>query len=1600
MSKIVEERVTEMRFDNSQFESNVRTSLSTIEKLKQSLNFSGASKGLENINSTSENISRGLGGALETVRNKFSALEIMGITTLANITNSAVNAGKRIISALTIDPIKTGFEEYETQINAIQTILANTESKGSTLSDVNAALDELNTYADKTIYNFTEMTRNIGTFTAAGVDLDTSVSAIKGIANLAAISGSNSQQASTAMYQLSQALAAGTVKLQDWNSVVNAGMGGQVFQDALKETARVHGVAIDQMITDEGSFRETLSKGWLTSEILTETLSKFTGDLNEEQLKTMGYTEEQIASIIKMGQTANDAATKVKTFSQLFDTLKEAAQSGWTKSWQIMIGDFEEAKVLLTSISDSVGGFINSMSDARNNVLQTWKDLGGRTALIDGVTNALRALGSVLKPIGQAFRDVFPAITGEQLNNLTERFKNITSQMIISEATAGRLKRTFSGLFSIVNIAKNLFVSLVKSMEPLYDIGKSVIDTFFSITSVIGQFITNVSDAIEQTDLFGYAFDTLKTIIQPVVDFIKKGLGSINEAFKDMDLGDSETSGMITFMEGLKSLIVPLGGIGNTIEWILDGLTSIIIGGTNGLKIAFGWLSSGIDKGVDATANALKPIGTMSDIIGNIFNGIASVIKYVSKKISEAFNWLSDGFSKILNNGDADNIFKLVNGGIFTGILLGLKKIIDGFADISKGGGGFIESITDSLDAVKDTLGAYQSQLKAATLIKIASAIAILSGSLLVLSMIDPERLTSALVAMGVVMTELYAFMFSFEKIADSKGFASMSKITIPMIGLATAILILSKAMLRLSELDWKQIAKGLTSIAGLSATMVASASVMSKSSGKITKSAIGLIVFAGAIRILVGAVDKLGQMDVNKLTNGLVGVGVLCSELALFLKVTNLDGISMLKGVGLISLATSILILGNAVEKIGNLDVDQLTKGLTSIGVILTEIAIFAKLTGNSKNVLSTASSMVILGAAMLILGSAIEKMGNLNMTQIGKGLLSMAGSLTVITMAMKLMPKNVVSKAASIVILSSGLLILSKALKSMGDMEWGQIGKSLVTLAGSLTILSIAVNSMNGALPGAAAILVISGALALLTPILKSLGSMSLSDIGKGLLALSGAFGVIGLSAFLLSPVIPMIALLAGSITLLGVGCLAAGAGILAFSTGITALAVSGMAGVAVIIETVKGLIALIPYFLQQIGQGIIAFGQVIMSSAGTIVSVIVTVIQSICTAITQTIPTIMETVMTVLSTMLKTIADNIYQFVDAGVKILIGFLNGVSDNLEDVIVAGTEVIVNFVKGIQESTNMVIDAAVDIMISFINGLAETIRTKTPEMIDAVNNLFDALKEAGLEILKNALRPYKQAGEDIVNSGFVKGAMEKFGDAKSAFGELVDGCVSAIKESVGNFIEAGGQLVGGLIEGIKGSIGGAIGWASELAGSVVSAAKNVFDIHSPSRVFFGIGRYVVQGLSNGIKKFSHLATSETESMGDDTTDAMIRALKNVDFDIDDPEHNPIIRPVLDMSSVKQGMNALGGLFKQKQLVTLAGVGPITDTNLGQIANSLSTSQNDDSGIIAAINDLKNSLNNKGGDQYNLGNITYDDGSNISNAVQSLVRAAKIERRI
>ena len=1276
MSTTVDERVVEMRFDNKQFEANVQTSLSTLDKLKRSLNLEGAAKGLENVNSAAQKCNMTpLTNAVETVKVKFSALEVMAVTALANITNSAVNAGKRIVSALTIDPIKTGFQEYETQINAVQTILANTSSKGTTLDQVNNALDELNHYADMTIYNFTEMTRNIGTFTAAGVDLDTSVSAIKGIANLAAVSGSTSQQASTAMYQLSQALAAGTVKLQDWNSVVNAGMGGQVFQDALKETAKVHGIAIDEMIKDEGSFRETLSKGWLTSDILTETLSKFTGDLNEEQLRTMGYTDEQIQSIIKMGQTANDAATKVKTFTQLFDTLKEAAQSGWTQSWEIIVGDFEEAKELLTEISDTFSGLINASADARNNMLQDWKDLGGRTMMIEAVKNVFEGLLSVAKPIREAFNEIFPPMTGKQLADITEKVRDLTAKFKMGEETSKNLKSTFKGVFAVLDIGAQAFKAVAGGVADLIGYFLPAGNGILSLTGNFGEFLVSLDETVKSTDVFGKTISTVVNIIKTIGDGVK----ATGQAVADFGKKISEKynfNGFETFKAFLDRIHTRMHDVVNRATSMKDGVTT-----------AFDLLGDALEK-----CKFLKVMGAIWNVVKTIAGGIVDALGTMMSTLTDK-----------LGNADFSGVLDLLNAASIGGIAVAITKFLssvskpfEGFGSILEGFEGILEGVTGVLDGVRGCFEAYQTKLKADSLMKIAVAIGILAASIVAISLIDSDKLSASLGSITVLFGNLLAAMAIYNKISGSTG--KVSKANAAMIAMSVSVLILASALKKLSDLQWDELARGLTGVAGLTAIVVVAAKAMSSNSQKVMKGATSLVIFAAAIKILASACKDLSVLDWDELGRGLTGVGVLMGEVALFLKVAKFQGKAISTATGIVILAAAMKILASACKDFGNLDWEQLKKGLVSIGVLLGEIAAFTNLTGKASHVMATGVSLVIIAAAMKVFASAVSDFGSMQWDTIGRGLTAIGVALGEVTVAVRLMPKNMVGIGTGLVIVGAALEILANAMSKFGSMQWDEIGRGLTVLGVSMAELAIGLNFMKGTLSGSAAMLVAAAALAILTPVLTTLGHLSWEEIAKGLVSIAGAFTVIGVAGAILGPLVPTILGLAGAFTLIGVGILAIGAGLLAagaglsaVAVGLTALAAAGAAGATAIVAAltviVTGIIGLIPAILEQIGYGIIAVCKVIAEGVPVIGEAIKAIVLTVVDVLVECVPQIADGALKLIAGVLAALVQYTPQIIDSIFQFLIAVLEGIANNLPSLIKAAIDVLMAFFAGIADA-------------------------------------------------------------------------------------------------------------------------------------------------------------------------------------------------------------------------------------------------------------------------------------------------------------------------
>ena len=678
MSAVVDDRIVEMRFDNRDFEQNVKTSMSTLEKLKQSLKFSGASKGLGDMSSAIKKIDMSsLGANVEMVGSKFSVLEQIGIGALRNIGNSAMEVGKKVVSALTIDPVKSGFDEYNTQINAVQTILANTSGKGTTLDQVNQALDELNHYADLTIYNFTEMTRNIGTFTAAGVDLETSVSAIQGIANVAAVSGSTSQQASVAMYQLSQALAAGTVKLQDWNSVVNAGMGGEVFQNALKETSELLGTGAEAAIQAKGSFRESLQTGWLTSQVLTETLKKFTTSganeyvakytglskeavdvamenakaqhgeadaikvVSAELAKQTGKSEEQIASILNMARTAEDAATKVKTIPQLMDTLNEAVQSGWTQTWEIIIGDFEEAKELLTSISDVAQDWINKMSNRRNDILE-----GAMTSSWDKLTAKINEAGVTTEEFEEKTKAALKA-RGYHVDTLISEYGSLEAVFRSGRVSTNILQEAIDGLNSSLSNLEGIQETLKdgstgddvkKIQEALVSMGYSL-DKFGSDGIFGSETVAAVKAFQEAKGL------TVDGIIGPdTLAALKEASGTTAKITEDL-------SGLIAGVDQLGGREALLQSFANIFKYLSDLVAPMknaweSIFPPKTTEEAAAQLKGIIDK-FHSFTETLTVSGETADKIQRTFKGLFSILEIGEKILTTVASKGFGGLSKV-----------------------------------------------------------------------------------------------------------------------------------------------------------------------------------------------------------------------------------------------------------------------------------------------------------------------------------------------------------------------------------------------------------------------------------------------------------------------------------------------------------------------------------------------------------------------------------------------------------------------------------------------------------------------------------------------------------------------------------------------------------------------------------------------------------------------------------------------------------------------------------------------------------------------------------------------------------------------------------------
>ena len=1370
MSREVDQRVVEMQFNNAQFERNTKQSLSTIEKLKAALKFDDVGDSFSGITKAAKNVNlEPVSDGANEVYYRFKALDVVAGTVLSNITAKAMTLGWTLAKALTIDPMKTGLAEYETQINSVQTILANTQKEGTNLAQVNAALDELNRYADMTIYNFTEMTRNIGTFTAAGVKLDTSVQAIKGIANVAAISGTNAEQASRAMYQLSQALASGKVRLMDWVSIETAGMGGQVFQDALKETARVHGVAIDEMIAKEGTFRETLQYGWLTASIMTETLAKFTGDLSEEELRAIGYTEEQIDAIIKMGETANNAATKVKTFTQLIDTLKEAVQSGWTQSWEYIIGDFEEAKELWTEISDRLQTVISQSAEARNALLQgglqsglnqfidqgitDYSDLltdmlakigkasgaitdeeiesagglaktlksgwlnadmlessllqvvkeaselsklsdeqlesmglsrekvndilkqfteleekvqdgtisidefiekmnrpSGRENLIQSLFNVMDSFGKLMGTIKGAFDEVFPPMTAETLYKITESIRDLTSNLIISDDTADKLRRTFKGLFSIAKIGVNIITTLARAIgntvRAVGNLGviQGAAGQFLEITSAIGDFLSMVEEATRGITKIGGGFEAAASKIGSFREFLVT-IGETLQSKFDLPTFELSATGISKTFNTLKNIGVSdraIGSFSDLIDTFSSNSSSIITKFGAAVSAAFIFISEAVknmDQIIPSVLEFLISLPEKSKEAFEIFSdGVVDGITKAKKTVLSAlepfenfFELLKTEFNNVTGT-DIYRILSLLDIGLLATSITALANTTKVLSKVLKNP---ITKFTDAASDMFNSIGSAADAWKRKQIIQSIQYISVamlgLAGAFFVFSKIDQTTIMTSVGAIAVTMGILTASLVLLRKTLKTVPATRLVGLATVMISVAGAVTILSDSITSLIAVlkpyGDQSLGQNVTSfgavILGLTTLFVGVGRIASFVNETSFGSLLGLAVifasFGKAVEMIVDAVallTKLVQMDLTSVENAVTGLFKIMT--AVFVGSAAMSKIGVTSSIGILSFAVAvdmIILAVGGLMALAKLDYESAEAAVSGIFKVMMAMAVVSAAT----SAMTIGSGVGLMGVAtsLLILEAAIVTFSKVNPTVFAKGIWKVAiamGGLLGACWALSAASPGVLSASAALIVIAASLNVLANAFVILSKIEPDRLNQSMYVFSFMLENIARAIIGIG-----------------ILAPLVAT-ASAILTALGKSMLVLS--VSLMALQFVNPATIVSGLLVVVGMLTLLGGASVAMTtfpmitAGLMVLTDALEALSevFTSFAKAAFMLTLASAALGVLAMFAGPISQAIVG-------AAPDIGEALIALITMLCNVIAQTIDPILDTLGVVL-------------------------------------------------------------------------------------------------------------------------------------------------------------------------------------------------------------------------------------------------------------------------------------------------------------------------------------------------------------------------------
>lgn len=1084
MSDEIDRRVVEMQFRNEDFERNADKTISTLDKLKTALHLEGAASGVE------------------AVAAKFSALQVVGVTALANITNSAVDAGKKIVNALAIEPITSGFSEYELKMNSMRTIMAST---GESIETVNKYLEELNEYSDKTIYSYSDMMQNIGKFTNAGVELEDAVMAIKGISNEAAVSGANANEASRAMYNFAQALSAGSVKLIDWKSIENANMATVEFKQQLIDTALELGTVVKEgdkykstttdlngsvsdAFTTTSMFNESLSSQWMTTDVLVKTLKKYADETTE------------------IGKKAYEAAGEVTTFSKMCDTLKETAQSGWAKTWEIVFGDLETAKKIFTPLTETIGGLLNKMSDFRNNLLEgalsksplmTLADkldsLKGEESTVEGVTKSLAEMQDVVNRVwrgdygnGQKrWRSLdnegFDSKVVQSLVNLGYQYSLTIDDVNAAYAKYGKLapaviKATDGLTTSFESLSDEQLASLdltaeeaeqlAKLKEESARTGKSIRELAEEMGGLsgrellvdslknVGESLLNVFGALKDAWIDAFPPPT-STQIYNLID----GVHSFTERIK---ITDEQADKLCRVFKGLFAIIdlvaTVVGGplkivfkiITKVLEYFNLDILDVIAGIADGIVAFRDWVDSIID--FDKVAQTIgQTIEKIAGYVQTWWDGFAKApdkFKYVADSISEIAKSVTDSISKWFNSlRNSDTIVGNIIRGFANGLTDGVGAIVNAAKDI----------VTKFVDTVKNLLGIHSPSTVFFDIGK-----NIIQGLLNGLSWVVDSVTAFA----KNTVTSIVGIFDSVDWPAVLTG-AGLSTAMVVSVKLANVVEQFTSPMAALKDVlvGFKDVLAGFKNVLSTCADTIVMLGKSVKgyinakkfeSYGAAFKSfAIGLIIIAGALWVL-------STIDENALQRGVQALATMSALIIVMAFVfSKLDGIQPLKALPVI--ITLSMLLGKLVTVMlisSLLSPEKFAQGMIAVSAFTALAIVLMACTKviDPRKAIVAAKVFKTMSSLMLAMTAAMRICGGMKDDDFKKGLIAVGAFTLVIAglmLATKLMTSRDVAAAATVFgSIGSCLILMAVACRIAGSMDIEDAATGIVVIA-SMTIL-----------------------------------------------------------------------------------------------------------------------------------------------------------------------------------------------------------------------------------------------------------------------------------------------------------------------------------------------------------------------------------------------------------------------------------------------------------------------------------------------------------------------------------------------------------------